>query len=343
MLLLLIYLFLALSISFICSILEAVLLSTPISYVLVEEKNGKKWATKFITYKNNIDKPLSAILSLNTVAHTIGAAGVGAQATLVFGQAAFGIVSAVLTLLILVITEIIPKTLGAKYAKNFAKTSLLIIDAMVFISYPLVVMSSVITSLITSKKEEKSTSREEISAIASMGAAEGLFNESEHRIIQNLLKLRNIKAKEIMTPRTVVALANENLPISDFLTNKEYQKFSRIPLYADREENTTGYVLRQEIFEKLAEDKDHLLLKDLKRPICVVPNSIELFTAWAKLLEEKEHIALIVDEYGGLDGLVTLEDIIETLLGLEITDETDTVTDMQKFAKERWERKRHKK
>lgn len=342
MLLLLLYLFLALSISFLCSILEAVLLSTPHSYLLVQEQEGKKWAKDFASYKNDIDKPLSAILSLNTVAHTIGAAGVGAQAIIVFGKAYFGVVSAVLTLLILVITEIIPKTLGAKYWRSFSKLAAIIMRAMIFITYPLVLMSSVITRLISSDKEEKSTSREEISAIASIGAEEGLFSEKEHKIIQNVLKLKNVKSKTIMTPRTVVALADENLPLSDFLKNKKYLNFSRIPIYQQKEENISGYVLRQEVFEKLAEDQHKLRLKDMKRKIVVVPNSIELFTCWEKLLREKEHIAMIVDEYGGLDGIVTMEDIIETLLGLEITDEKDTVTDMQKLAKERWKNKQAK-
>ena len=342
MLLLLLYLFLALSISFLCSILESVLLSTPTSYLIVKEQEGEKWAENFISYKNDIDKPLSAILSLNTVAHTIGAAGVGAQAVLVFGKASFGIVSAVLTLLILVITEIIPKTVGAKYWRSFSKLTAKTIKAMIFITYPLVVLSSLITKLISSDNEEKSTSREEISAIASIGAEEGLFTEKEHKIIQNVLQLRNVKAKEIMTPRIMVALADETLFLSDFLKNKKYLKYSRIPVYASKDENISGYVLRQEVFERLAEDEHKLQLKDIKRKIVVVPNSIELFTCWEKLLDEKEHISLIVDEYGGLDGIVTMEDVIETLLGLEITDEKDTIIDIQKFARDRWKRKQAK-
>ena len=342
MFLLLLYLFLALSISFICSILEAVLLSTPPSYLIVKEKEGEKWAEKFLTYKNDIDKPLSAILSLNTVAHTIGAAGVGAQAVLVFGKASFGIVSAVLTLLILVITEIIPKTLGAKYWRSFAKLASHTMSSMIFLTYPLVLMSSKITGLIASDKEEKSTSREEISAIAHIGAEEGLFSDKEHRIIQNVLRLKNVKAKTIMTPRPVVSTADETTFLSEFLKNKNYLKFSRIPVYSKKEENISGYVLRQEVFEKLAEDRHTLRLLDIKRKIVVIPNSIELFTCWEKLLTEKEHIAVIVDEYGGLDGIVTLEDVIETLLGLEITDEKDTVIDMQKLARDRWQKKQSK-
>lgn len=336
MLALLAYLFLALFVSFLCSIMEAVLLSTPQSFLMVKKDGGHSWADSFIKMKNNVDKPLSAILSLNTVAHTIGAAGVGAQAVKVFGDAYFGVVSAVLTILILVITEIIPKTLGARYWRGFSRFSCYTMQGMIIITYPLVLMSSVITRFLSSSKEEKTTSREEIAALASIGATEGLFSEKENKIIQNILKLKNVKVTEIMTPRVVVAVADEDLPLSEFLKNKEYLKFSRIPVYSENDENVTGYVFRQTVFEKLAEDQHNLKLKDIKREIIVVPSSMVLFTLWERLLAKKEHIALIVDEYGGLDGIVTMEDIIETLLGLEIVDEKDTIIDMQKFARERW-------
>ena len=342
MIILFAYLFLALFVSFLCSIMEAVLLSTPQSFLIVKHENGNPWAKTFIELKTDIDKPLSAILSLNTVAHTIGAAGVGAQAVKVFGEASFGIVSAILTILILVITEIIPKTIGARYWRYFARITTIIIKAMMIITYPLVLISTVITKMISKNQQEQTTSREEIAALASIGTDEGIFTDKEHKIIQNLLKLKNVKAKEIMTPRVVVAVANEELFLEEFLKNKDYLKFSRIPVYAQNEENITGYVFRQEVFEKLAEDRHELKLKDIKRKIVFVPNSIVLYTLWEKLLEKKEHIALIVDEYGGLDGIVTMEDIIETLLGLEIIDEKDTITDMQKYARDRWKERQAK-
>lgn len=342
MFLLLVYLFLALIVSFLCSIMESVLLSTPISFLTVKRDQGNVWAGKFIKLKDNIDKPLSAILSLNTVAHTIGAAGVGAQAVVVFGEAYFGLVSVILTILILVITEIIPKTIGARYWRSLAKATSTIIQGMILITYPLVRMSAVITQLFTHNADEQTTSREEIAALASIGASEGVFHEREHKIIQNILRLRNVRVSEIMTPRVVVAVANENLSLNEFLANKEYLKFSRIPVYADHEENITGYVFRQSIFEKLAEDKHDLLLKDIKREIVIVPDSVMLFVVWENLLAKKEHIALVVDEYGGMDGIVTLEDIIETLLGLEILDEKDTIADMQKYARDRWKIRQEK-
>ncbi len=342
MFLLFFYLFLALIISFLCSIMEAVLLSTPQSFLIVKYEKGNAWAKTFLDLKNNIDKPLSAILSLNTVAHTVGAAGVGAQAIKVFGEASFGIVSAVLTILILVFTEIIPKTIGANYWRNLTKISSTVIKGMIFITYPLVVLSAFITKAISKNKLEQTTSREEIAALANIGADEGVFTRKEHKIIQNLLRLKNMKVTQIMTPRVVVAIADENLYLKDFLRNKDYLRFSRIPLYSENEENITGYVFRQKVFEKLAENQYELKLKDIKREIVIVPDSIVLFNLWEKLLEAKEHIAVIVDEYGGLDGIVTMEDIIETLLGLEIIDEKDTVTDMQKYARDRWKERQTK-
>jgi len=336
MITLLAYLFLALFVSFLCSIMEAVLLSTPHSFLLVKLDKGHLWAKYFIDLKINIDKPLSAILSLNTFAHTVGAAGVGAQAVKIYGEAYFGIVSAILTILILVLTEIIPKTIGARYWKNLTKTSYYTIKTMIVITYPLVVLSSVITKAFSKTQNEQTTSREEIAALASIGKDEGLFSEKENKIIQNILKLKNVKVTEIMTPRVVVAVADENLSLNDFLKNKEYLKFSRIPVYSGNDENITGYVFRQKVFENLAEDIHNLKLKEIKRDIIVVPETMVLFKLWEKLLEQKEHIALIVDEYGGLDGIVTMEDIIETLLGLEIVDEKDTITDMQKYARDRW-------
>jgi CBS domain containing-hemolysin-like protein len=309
---------------------------------MVKEEEGHSWARAFTGLKSNIDKPLAAILSLNTIAHTIGAAGVGAQAVKVFGEAWFGLVSAILTILILVFTEIIPKTIGARYWRNLSKFTSVIVRGMIVVTYPLVVMSAMITNAISRNRNAYSTSREEISALASIGADEGIFTEKEYKIIQNLLRLKNVKVSEIMTPRVVVVVAEEEQLLNDFLKKKEYLKYSRIPVYSGSPENITGYVFRQAVFEKLAEDRHELKLSDIKRNIVIVPDSIFLFSLWEQLLEKKEHIALIVDEYGGMDGIVTMEDIIETLLGLEIVDEKDTITDMQKYARERWKTRQAK-
>ncbi|NQT76255.1 MAG: HlyC/CorC family transporter [Bacteroidetes bacterium] len=342
MILLLFYLFLALFVSSLCSVMESVLLSTPISFLNVKEESGHKSATTFIKLKNNIEKPLSAILSLNTVAHTIGAAGVGAQATKMFGELYFGIISAILTLLILVFSEIIPKTIGARYWRRLALVSGIIINAMVIITFPLVIMTGYITKLFSRNINELSVSREEISAMANIGTEEGVFEEKENKIIQNLIRLRNLKVSEIMTPRVVVTVADENMSLEEFLLKKEFLYYSRIPIYAKNNENITGYVFRQTVFEKLAEEKTNLKLLDICREIVVVHEFQTLLSVWEVLLEKKEHIALVVDEYGGMDGIVTMEDIIEALLGIEIVDERDKIIDMQQYARERWNERKAK-
>lgn len=342
MTLLFVYLFIALFTSFLCSLMEAVLLSVPVSFLRSKVERGDAAARSMLGLKNDIDKPLSAILSLNTVAHTVGAAGVGAQATIVFGEASFGIVSAVLTILILVLTEIIPKTLGANYSRELVGSAAKIIRGMIALTYPLVWVSSFLTKLLSREKAELTTSREEISALASIGTQEGIFADKENKIIQNLIKLKGLKIKEVMTPRIVVVTANEDMTLQEFLRNKEFLHFSRIPIFQENKDNITGYVFRELVFEKLAEDHFDLRLKDIKRNIVTFPESKTLFEAWEELLQKKEHISLIVDEYGGMDGITTIEDIIETLLGFEIVDEKDQVDDMQKYAMKRWQERKKK-
>ncbi|HMP28920.1 MAG TPA: CNNM domain-containing protein [Saprospiraceae bacterium] len=342
MTLLLVYLFIALFTSFLCSIMEAVLLSVPISYLKSRHEAGDEGANSMIIMKEDIDKPLSAILSLNTVAHTVGAAGVGAQATKVFGEASFGIVSAILTILILVLTEIIPKTLGANFSKELVGISSRIIKGMMFLTYPLVWVSSILTKLLSRDKAELTTSREEISALASIGTQEGIFADKENKIIQNLIQLKGLKIRDVMTPRIVVVTASEDMTLQEFLKNKEFLHFSRIPIYQDNKDNITGYVFRELVFEKLAEDQFDLKLKDIKREIISFPENITLFDAWEILLMKKEHISLVIDEYGGMDGITTIEDIIESLLGFEIVDEKDREDDMQKYALKRWHEKQKK-
>lgn len=342
MVLLLVYLFTALITSFLCSFMEAVLLSSPISFLRAQAAKGVQGAITMIELKKDIDRPLSAILSLNTVAHTVGAAGVGAQATIVFGEAYFGIVSAVLTLLILVLTEIIPKTLGANYSKELIGITSKFISATIFITYPLVVISSVLTKALSRDKQELTTSRDEISVLASIGTEEGIFAEKENKIIQNLIKLKSYKISEIMTPRIVVVLANEEMELQEFLKNKEFLHFSRIPVYQGNRDNITGYVFRELVFEKLTEDQFDLKLKDIKREILTFQESTTLLSAWDLMIQKKEHISIVVDKYGGMDGIATLEDIIETLLGFEILDEKDQIEDMQKYALERWKTKQKK-
>ncbi len=342
--LLLFYLALALLVSFLCSVMEAVLLTTPISFISMKEEQGLKAAILFKQLKSNIDRPLSAILSLNTIAHTIGAAGVGAQAAIVFGDAYFGLVSAGLTILILVFSEILPKTIGAYYWKSLAMGSARIINVMVYITYPLVLISEGLTKVISiGGKESAGVSREEFSAMVNIGEEEGLIGSAENRIIQNIIRLRSIKVKDVMTPRVVVETASEEMTIEQFYHNKSYRNFSRIPVYSsDSKEDITGFVHRQDVIENMAGDNFGVKLKTIKRSIIVVPELQPLTVLWERLLSQKAHIALVVDEYGGFEGIVTLEDVIETILGLEIMDERDITPDMQQYARDRWNRRMNK-
>lgn len=340
--LLIFYLFLALFVSFLCSIMEAVLLTTPQAYLVVKTEKGSKTAARLMKLKNKIDRPLSAILSLNTIAHTVGAAGVGAQATVVFGEVYFGLISGILTLLILVFSEIIPKTIGARYWRQLALFVGQAVEVTIVITYPLVLISALFTKVFSSRKKDKTTSREELSALARIGREEGVFGEKENKIIQNILKLRTLKVGEIMTPRVVVAAADEDMALTDFPKVASLLRFSRIPVYHENMDNITGYVFRQSVFEKLSEKDAALKLKDIKREVLIVYQSRPIFSVWEELLERKEHIAVVVDDFGGLEGVVTMEDIIETLLGFEILDETDTVSDMQQYARERWQKRQEK-
>lgn len=344
MTLLLVYLFAALLISFLCSILEAVLLSTPMTFLNLKEKEGNRAAVLFIKHKNSLDRPLAAILTLNTFAHTIGAAGVGAQANLVFGEAYFGYVSAVLTILILIFSEIIPKSIGANYWKTLAMPGATLIQWMIVITYPFVIVSELITKLFSHKTKENTVSREELSIMASIGVAEGVFQENENRIIQNLIGLKLLRTDDIMTPRVVVVVADENMTLREFMRTKEFLHFSRIPVYVDHKDHITGYVLRSAVFEALVADElnQNLSLKDIKRKMITVHAQQPAFEVWDYLLDQKEHLALVVDEYGGMDGIITMEDIIETLIGIEIVDEKDYVVDMQQWAKDRWEKRKIK-
>lgn len=289
-------------------------------------------------YKQNVDKPISAILSLNTISHTVGAAGVGAQSAVVFGDEYFGITSAVLTILILVLSEIIPKIVGTHYWRTIAIPCSRIIHVLVIITYPLVVMSEAITHLFSSKKRQASVSREEVSAMLSVGAEEGVLEKKENNMLQNLLKLDEYCARDIMTPSSVVEIAEESMTLREFYEHEAYRTYSRIPVYNEENDDyIIGYVLRQTILEKLSEDKFDLRLSDIVRSVLSFQENEKLSKIWEQLLAKKEHISIIIDEYGCFRGIVTMEDVIETMLGTEIVDEKDTVTDMQELAREKWQ------
>ncbi|MDR1340083.1 MAG: CNNM domain-containing protein [Prevotellaceae bacterium] len=332
------YLMLALSVSFLCSVAEAIILSIPISFVKTRVSHGSKTAKKLMDFKDDIDMPLSSILSLNTIAHTIGAAGVGAQAIEVFGEAYFGLISAILTALILVLSEILPKSIGTRYCRELAMPMTKVIKVMMYLTYPIVLLSILITRMVSGNKEKETVSREEVGVLAEIGVEEGVFAENESKIINNLLKLQQMKVNRIMTPRTVVISADENMKLSEFIGRTEIQRHSRFPIYSENIDNITGYVLKLDILENLTKGKD-TALKKIKRHITVCYEGTTIPKVFDILLGSKEQIALVVDEYGGMDGIITLEDVIETIFGMEIVDERDGQADMQQLAKELWEKR----
>ena len=333
--LLLIFLFGAMAISFLCSLLESVLLTTPISYISMKEEEGDRNAILFAKLKDNPDRPLTAILSLNTIANTVGAAGVGQEATLLFGSEWFGLVSAIMTLLILIFSEIIPKTIGSYHWKRLTWLSR-IMKGLMLLMYPVVWLVEKVRTPIAGDEPDNSISREEVSAMANMGEEEGVLDNSENKVIQNIMKLDDIKAYDVMTPRVVAAIAPEYMTLKQFYKQEELSHNSRIPVYADSPEFITGYILRYDVLENLAEDKFDTRLRSIKRKIAAFHEETSVSDIWEALLKSKDQIALIIDDYGCFQGLITLEDIIETILGMEIIDENDTITDMQQYAKERW-------
>ena len=343
MTLLILFLLGAMSISFLCSILESVLMSTPLSYITMREDEGYKGAVLFKKYKTDNARAIAAILSLNTIANTIGAAGVGRQAALVLDSIPFGVVSAVVTILILVFSEIIPKTIGTNQWRRLMGFTAYTIRLLIIILYPVVVMVQWLTRLIARKDEEEtSVSREEVAAMADMGEDEGVIDEDENKIIQNVIKLGDIKAYDVMTPRVVAATAPEQMTLKQFYRSSEYSHFSRIPVYADEEDFLTGYVLRSEALEELAEDHFSKTLGEIKRAIPLFNEEMSVADIWDSLLRHKEQIGGIIDEFGSFQGIITLEDIIETIFGLEIIDESDEVADMQQFARERWQQRQRR-
>ncbi len=336
--LLLTFLLLAMGISFLCSLLESVLMSTPISYITMREEEGDKSAKLFAKLKDDIDRPIAAILSLNTIANTIGAAGVGRQATIVFGSEWFGLVSAIMTVLILVFSEIIPKTIGTSHWKHLLWLAG-IMNFLIYLMYPLVLLINYLSRVFATDDADTTISREEVSAMANIGEEEGVFDKSENKVIQNIIKLDDIKAYDVMTPRVVANIASENMTLRQFYKNPDLSHNSRIPVYAESPEFITGYVMRYDVLKNLADDKFDMRLREIKRDIKMFNEETSVGDIWEELLKSKDQIALIIDEYGAFQGILTLEDIIETILGMEIIDENDVVSDMQQYARERWERR----
>ncbi len=335
------YLFIALFFSFLCSIAEAVLLSVSWVYIALLEKRGQKSGKLLRELKQDINKPLAAILTLNTVAHTIGAAGVGAQATLVLEDVSLGVVSAILTFLILVFSEIIPKTLGASYWKILAPATAYSLKLLIFILTPFIKMLEIITRNMV-KKESAGFRRSEFSIMAQLSAEEGHIDSQEATILQNLLLLQEIKIKEAMTPRIVTFCESQQLRVGEFFYKHKKNRFTRIPVYDQEPDNIVGFVIRADLLLAQARGNSNISLSNYVRDMPTLLDNMFLSHAMKEMLLGKAHISLIVNEYGTVRGILTLEDILETLIGHEIIDEGDKDIDMQKLAKRLWKAKAKK-
>lgn len=336
MTLLIFYVLLALVVSFLCSISEAVLLSIRRSYVETLQTERPNTAKMLSSLLENLDRPLSAILSLNTIAHTVGAAGAGSQAAAVFGDAAIGVFSAILTLLILVLSEIIPKTLGAAHWRALAPGVGRSLVILITVMKPFVWMSEKITRMITDGKASIAFTREEFAAMVDIGAKQGQLEKRETNVFRSIMKLDRLQVKDIMTPRQVMFTLPETTTVSTFVKDHAREPFSRVPVYDDTLDDVTGFVIKSDVLTAHATAQEDQPIGTLKRPLPVVLESLDLSVLFETLIENRDHIALAADEYGSIEGLVTLEDVVETVLGMEIVDEFDQVKDMRALARKRW-------
>jgi len=339
MFLLIVYMLVALGFSFLCSIAEAVLLSTTPSYISLLEQQGRRSGRLLRSLNNDLGRPLAAILSLNTIAHTVGAAGVGAQSSVVFESVNIGIISAVLTFLILIFSEIIPKTLGVTHWRGLAPLVADGVAILIWLMYPLVYLSEKLNRLLSKGEKANSFSRKEFAAMAKLGRKEGKLGATESHIVMNLFRFPSLRVKDILTPRTVMFSLHEEMTVDEVMKTHRKIPFSRIPIYRHGPDDVDGFVLKSDILLAQARDRHDARLHEFKREIGTVPDLAPLSSLFEVLLQKREHLTLVVDEHGGLQGVVTLEDLFETLLGLEIVDEADTATDMRAFARAQWEKR----
>lgn len=340
MTLLIIYLCLAIGVSFVCSILEAVLLSVTPSFVESKHTENPSAGKKLKAVKTNLDQSISAILILNTFAHTMGAAGVGSQAIQLFGAKWESVIAVILTLAILYLSEIIPKTLGATYWRTLAVPAASLISLLVKLVYPLVWLSGFVNRLF-SKKGESGVSRKEVLAFASLGYKGGALGKQENVLVENILALEGIKTEEILTPRSVVHSFDTTTTVTQALDHELTEQFTRIPIFKDTIDNTIGVINNRKLLELELDGKGGEEVGSFSLPIHHVPEELSVLHLIDQFIDRKEHIFLVEDEYEQTSGIVTLEDAIETLLGREIIDETDVTEDMQKLAKLRFRNRSH--
>ncbi|MBN1292589.1 MAG: DUF21 domain-containing protein [Candidatus Latescibacteria bacterium] len=334
------YLISALTVSFVCSLLESVILSITHTHIALMIKNGINGGYLLRDMKNNINHPLAAILTLNTVANTVGAAGVGAQSYHLFGREWVALASGTLTVLILVLSEIIPKTLGAVFWKQLSTPSAYLLKTLIFITYPIVIVLEKISRFVAQKGKTIKMTREELLVLAEIGLRDGILKKKEARIFENLLLLSEIQTDDILTPRSVLLAFQKDQTVGEVISSKEPIQFSRIPVYNKDLDDIIGTVLKSELIEAFYTGGENKTIEQFISPIFPVPESRSIADLLDDFINRKEHIFLVVDEYGGTAGIVTLEDAVETLLGVEIVDEFDSVEDMREFALERWKKRR---
>jgi len=335
--LLIVYVLLAIVTSFACSIAEAVLLSITPSYI--EGVKSEKPALAGLLRKlrlDQVDQSLAAILTLATTAHTVGAIGAGAEAVQVFGNAWVGVFSAIMTLLILFLSEIIPKTIGAVHWKGLAGLTARFVRLLIIVLYPLVWISERLTRLYSGGGKGHHFIRQEFLAMARVGEQSGRIEADEFRILRNLFKFSTLRIRDIMTPRTVISAVAQKQTVNDAMGRITSLPFSRFPVYGRDLNDITGIVLKDDLLLTSAKGNGETPLSELRRDVLFVPDSVSLSILLETLLDDRQHLAIVVDEYGGTLGLVTLEDLVETLLGLEIMDETDEVPDLQAYARTKW-------
>ncbi len=339
--LLILFFFLSVSISFLCSILESVLLSVNMSYVSVLEKERPKIGQLLKNHKLDINKSIASILILNTIANTLGAAVVGAQAAIVFGNEAMVIVSVILTFAILFFSEIIPKTIGAIYWKQLAPMATQIIRVFIWITYPVIVLTLFVTNRISKGQDDANTfTKEELLESMLISEDDGVIDEKESDFIENILNLDKIKVGDVLTPRSVVFALDESMTLKEVINNEEdIYKFSRIPVYRESIEDVTGIVMTKKIF-KYARQNENQTLADIKKEIFVLNEKIPVSKALDLFIAKKDHMFLVQDSYDQTEGILTLEDCVETILGVEIVDESDSIDDMRELAKLKMKMKR---
>ncbi len=327
---------LAIAISFLCSVMEAVLLSITPSYAASLTSSQPKLAKRIERLKAKVDQPLAAILTLNTIAHTAGAAGVGAQAAVVFGDAAVGAASAVMTLLVLVLSEIIPKTLGATYWRSLTPIVSSTLMWLVRVLKPFIWLSDKLTQLMGHKADDSQYIRDEIAAMATLGHQAGALAADESHIIQSLLKFRQTKLSSVLTPRTMLFKVHKDLSVDQYLTEHGSVAVSRVLIYDQSPDDIIGYVHRSDIMLAYHRLGEGYRLGKLVKSLHTVPETLHVPTLFQRLLQQRMHICLVVDEYGDVQGIVTLEDLIEALVGVEIVDERDQTGDLKQAAKAKY-------